>query len=56
MAARRDNIGLYPCLALMEMSRGLDIPHHLIEHPTIAALARGAADMVTLCNVTIIYY
>lgn len=51
MISRRDNNGIYPCYALLEMSLGVDIPHQIMEHPTIVALARDAADMITLSNV-----
>lgn len=52
MVSRRNNIGLYPCLAIMELSLNIDIPQEITEHPTIASLVGNAADMVTLCNVT----
>jgi hypothetical protein len=53
MVSRRNNIGIDPCLALLEISIGADIPHQIMEHPTILALARDSADMLTLSNVMI---
>ncbi|KAK7451089.1 hypothetical protein VKT23_012765 [Stygiomarasmius scandens] len=50
MAARRDNIGSDPSFALLEMSLGVDLPHEVMEHPTIVALARDTTDMIVLAN------
>lgn len=52
MTARRDNIGTDPCFALMEMSLETDIPHYIMEHPTIVALTRDTNDMIVLTNVS----
>lgn len=53
MVSRRDNVGFYPCLPLMELALEVDIPQEIIEHPTIVALVRDATDMILLCNVVI---
>jgi Delta6-protoilludene synthase len=50
MVARRDNIGSDPSFALLEMSLGVDLPHEVMEHPTIVALARDTTDMIVLAN------
>uniref|UniRef100_A0A8H7Y3N7 Terpene synthase n=1 Tax=Psilocybe cubensis TaxID=181762 RepID=A0A8H7Y3N7_PSICU len=50
MAARRDNIGSYPCFAFLEMSLNLDIPHEIMEHPTIVQLQKDTTDMILLFN------
>lgn len=53
LASRHYDFGIYPCLALMEMSSGLDIPHQIMEHPTIVSLARDATYIAFLSNVMI---
>ncbi|KAJ7254123.1 terpenoid synthase, partial [Mycena rebaudengoi] len=35
MAARREDIGSFPCFALLEISLNLDLPHEVMDHPAI---------------------
>jgi hypothetical protein len=51
IAARRDNIGVYPCFALVEQSLELNIPHNVMEHPYIQSLNRDACEMAIIDNV-----
>lgn len=53
MDARRDNIGTRPSFAFMEICLGLNIPHIVMEHPTLVTLERCATDLVLLGNVRI---
>nr|BBH51498.1 putative sesquiterpene synthase [Clitopilus sp.] len=48
--ARRDNIGSDPSFALLEITLEVDLPHEVMEHPTIVALARDTTDMIVLAN------
>ncbi|KAH9477941.1 Delta(6)-protoilludene synthase [Psilocybe cubensis] len=50
IATRRDNIGTYPTFFFTEMSLGVDIPHHIMEHPIIVRMARDIIDLTTLGN------
>ncbi|KAH9477371.1 Delta(6)-protoilludene synthase [Psilocybe cubensis] len=50
MVARRDNIGSDPSFTFLEMSLEVDIPHHIMEHPTIVRLNRDTTDMIVLAN------
>lgn len=50
MIARRDNIGSDPSFAFLEVSLGLNLPHFVMEHPTIVALNRDTTDMIILAN------
>jgi hypothetical protein len=51
MAARREDIGCFPCFALLEISLDLDLPHEVMDHPAIVSLKRDATDMTWLANV-----
>ncbi|KAJ7199079.1 terpenoid synthase [Mycena rebaudengoi] len=35
MAVRREDIGSFPCFALLEISLDLDLPHEVMDHPAI---------------------
>ncbi|GLB39974.1 putative terpene synthase family, metal binding domain [Lyophyllum shimeji] len=50
MAARRDNIGAYPCFAFVEQQLELNIPHEVMEHPYIQSLNKDCAEMIILDN------
>ncbi|KAH9477939.1 Delta(6)-protoilludene synthase 18 [Psilocybe cubensis] len=50
IATRRDNIGTYPTFFFIEMSLGVDIPHHIMDHPTIVRLNRDTIDLTILGN------
>jgi Delta6-protoilludene synthase len=52
MVARRDNIGSDPSFAFLEISLGLDLPHTVMDHPTIRALNQDTTDMIILANVS----
>lgn len=53
MVARRDNIGSDPSFAFLEASLGLNLPHAVMEHPTVVALNRDTTDMIILANVSV---
>ncbi|KAF7982707.1 hypothetical protein HWV62_26552 [Athelia sp. TMB] len=50
MAARRENIGTSPVFAFIEISKELDLPHHVMQHPAIVSLIKDATDMILLTN------
>jgi hypothetical protein len=51
MATRHDNVGLYPCFALLEQTLELDLPHEVMEHPYMQSLNKDACEMIFLDNV-----
>ncbi len=52
LAARRDNIGSDPSMALLEICLEVEIPHEVMEHPALAALTEYTAYLNTLGNVS----
>ncbi|KAJ7190043.1 isoprenoid synthase domain-containing protein [Mycena pura] len=50
LVARQNNIGAFSVFTFVEIDLGLDLPHEVMEHPTIVSLERDAADMIILAN------
>ena len=50
MAARRENIGTKPVFVFIEISRALDLPDQVMQHPAIVSLIQDATDMILLTN------
>ncbi|KAJ1333154.1 presilphiperfolanol synthase [Microdochium nivale] len=50
MEYRAGCVGAYPCLGLMELAEGIDLPHHVVDHPALSGIARVTVDLVTLQN------
>ena len=47
---RRGTIGAMPCFCLVEYAEGIDLPQHVIDHPSIAACQQVAVDLVLIDN------
>ncbi|EIW83595.1 terpene synthase [Coniophora puteana RWD-64-598 SS2] len=50
ITVRRDTSGCKPCFALIEYAAGIDLPDHVIYHPTLAAMEEATNDLVTWSN------
>ncbi|KAJ3559506.1 hypothetical protein NM688_g309 [Phlebia brevispora] len=50
LAARYQNIGVIPSIALLEICLEVDIPHEVLEHPAITALTKYTTHLVTIAN------
>ncbi|KXJ88154.1 isoprenoid synthase domain-containing protein [Microdochium bolleyi] len=50
MDYRAGCVGAYPCLGLMELAEGIDLPHKVVDHPALSGIARVTVDLVTLQN------
>ncbi|GKU12797.1 unnamed protein product [Fusarium langsethiae] len=50
MDMRAGSVGAYPCIGLMEFAEGIDLPKHVVEHPSLEAISRITCDLVTLQN------
>ncbi|KAH9236440.1 hypothetical protein K456DRAFT_1721796 [Colletotrichum gloeosporioides 23] len=47
---RRGTIGVMPCTVLVEYALGIEVPDHIISHPSIKACQEVAVDLVLLDN------
>ncbi|KAF8149257.1 isoprenoid synthase domain-containing protein [Mycena galopus ATCC 62051] len=47
---RRDTSGCKPCWAMIECANNLDIPNHVLDHPTVRGLGEAANDVVAWSN------
>ncbi|KAF5022161.1 hypothetical protein F66182_5748 [Fusarium sp. NRRL 66182] len=48
MDMRAGCVGAYPCIGLMEFAEGIDLPQYVVDHPSLDAICRITADLVTL--------
>lgn len=52
---RRGTIGVMPCTVLVEMALNIEVPEHIINHPSIQACQEVAVDLVLLDNDVLSY-
>ncbi|KAF9877982.1 pentalenene synthase [Colletotrichum karsti] len=52
---RRGTIGVMPCTVLVEYALGIEVPEHIINHPSIKACQEVAVDLVLLDNDVLSY-
>ncbi|KAI1746420.1 isoprenoid synthase domain-containing protein [Xylaria scruposa] len=50
MDYRAGCVGAYPCLGLMELAEDIDLPQHVLDHPSLQSISRVSVDLVTLQN------
>ncbi|KAM0345005.1 hypothetical protein ACHAPU_006888 [Fusarium lateritium] len=50
MDMRAGCVGAYPCIGLMEFAEGIDLPQHVMDHPSMDSISRITCDLVTLQN------
>ena len=53
LAARLDDAAGESCIAFMEICLGVDIPHAVMEHPTLVAMNGYLASLFGLGNVSL---
>jgi hypothetical protein len=56
MVMRRETIGARPCFVLMQSTRRLYLPEHVLQHPIVAEMENCALDMVYIANVRLFRY
>ena len=48
---RRKNSAIFPCLALIELALGIELPDEVFEEPNFLKMRNAAADVISWTNV-----